>query len=263
MPKFSCKCINYLSISWSINLSITQLLQKHFFLFISQVFLEGPLKCLCICNGLIPSSSIQLPSNSSSRKLHTANSQSNYGNVYRPLLQNQEINGLTATGPSRQDPSKPALFPLKTLAKMTCNSVSKRHTESCNGNSMKNVDRNGESCAQIPSVDPTTTNSSSSCPPHSPSLDSSSPLYQEMLKRLGDVSQAVSEVEQCVAQSSKVSLQCMRFRNEWTNIAIILDRIFFLTYVAIIVLSITFLFPRPSEYRSQINVGEWGLHMTN
>jgi hypothetical protein len=134
-----------------------------------QVFLEGPLKCLCICNGLVPSSHIppRPP-------------------LCKPLL-----------APHPRD--RPHSYPNGDVTAPMC---------------CQDAPGGGGTCQQLIGE------------------------IQEMSR------QAVAEMERSVLSSSKQCVRYLRMKRDWTNISIILDRIFFLSYVAIIVLSITFLFPR-------------------
>ena len=67
----------------------------------------------------------------------------------------------------------------------------------------------------------------------------------DLVSRLASVSRAVNEIEHCVLLTSTDSRSWLKIKHDWINIAIILDRVFFISYVAIIILSISFLFPRP------------------
>ena len=58
---------------------------------------------------------------------------------------------------------------------------------------------------------------------------------------------SLSQIEHVVVTSALAKQHRMKLRHEWKNVALVFDRIFFVTYVLIIAISVTVLFPRPTS----------------
>ena len=66
-------------------------------------------------------------------------------------------------------------------------------------------------------------------------------LYESMAA----LAVSLSEIENFVAKNAIDNELQLQLRRDWKNVALIFDRMFFIIYVLIIAISVSFLFPRP------------------
>ena len=77
--------------------------------------------------------------------------------------------------------------------------------------------------------------------------------YQDLESQLRTVKEALISMVEASNVKENAATELKVLRNEWKEIATILDRFFFLLYVVIIVISLVSLFPRPLHW------GVWGM----
>ena len=72
------------------------------------------------------------------------------------------------------------------------------------------------------------------------------PLLKRLTRHLQDVHVLLRRVERRTEESGILQRQVEEYRYQWTTVARILDRFFFVSYLILIVGSLSLLFPRPS-----------------
>ena len=67
----------------------------------------------------------------------------------------------------------------------------------------------------------------------------------EMVVYLNQLRKSIKQIDSFFVNKENEARRLRKMRREWKSVAIVMDRIFFILYVAIIVTSITLMFPRP------------------
>ena len=62
---------------------------------------------------------------------------------------------------------------------------------------------------------------------------------------LNQLRKSIKQIDTFFVNKAKEARRLRRMRREWKSVAIVMDRIFFTLYLAIIITSITLMFPRP------------------
>ena len=67
----------------------------------------------------------------------------------------------------------------------------------------------------------------------------------DTLTSLNQLRKSMKQIEILFVNKEKEARRLRKMRREWKSVAIVMDRLFFILYLAIIVTSITLMFPRP------------------
>ena len=67
----------------------------------------------------------------------------------------------------------------------------------------------------------------------------------DTLTSLNQIRKSMKQIETLFINKEKEARRLRKMKREWKSVAIVMDRLFFILYLAIIVTSITLMFPRP------------------